>query len=149
MSKMEANPLDDAGTSRVESGEKSTPLMSATLSQGEKTPLYVLAFHTNTSPIHVPAAIHLPSLDTARHRTRSASSVAICLPSSTRHTRTPPSPPLKRYSPFAENVAAYTPLSTLISIAGRNSQHQTALHLVSTHSSFVAVSQRHNLAAQW
>ena len=44
-------------------------------------------------------------------------------------------PPLQRYSPFAENVTACTQLRKLISITGFNDQHQPALHLVSTHRS--------------
>ena len=100
---------------------------------------YVSASHTNTEPEPVPAAIHLPSLGTARHRTSSASesSVAISFPSSTRHTRIL-FPPLKRYSLFAENVTEGTQPPTSISIAGNNhNQHQRALHLVSTHRSLL------------
>ena len=92
MSQMEAIRSYDAATSRVESGEKSTPVMLERRSHCEKSCLYVFASHTIASPQRVPAAIHLPSLDTARHSTSFASNLAICLPSSTRHTRTPPSP---------------------------------------------------------
>jgi hypothetical protein len=136
MSQMEAVRLSDAETSRVESGEKSTPFIPYSLC--EKTLSYVFASHTNTSsPLYlpVPAAIHLPSLDTARQVTSRTAIVAICLPSSTPHTPTPPSPPLKRYSPFAENVTEDILLRTLISIAGFDYKHQRTLHLVSTHRS--------------
>ena len=105
-------------SSRV--GRKSTPLISWESSQCLKTCLCVFASHTNNSPQSVPAAIHLPSLDTARQLTYPylAPILATCVLSSTRHTRTPPGPPLKRYSPFAENVTAYTSLPTSIPIDG-------------------------------
>ena len=103
-------------TSRVESGEKSTARMSLA-SLCVKTFSNVSASHTDTSPSSVPAAIHLPSFDTARERTPRAAIVAICLPSSTRHTPSP-SPPPTIYSPFAENATAHMlwPLSILMSV---------------------------------
>ena len=137
-SRVAMSQMVDAETSRAESGEKSTPMTSWKSSLCEMTFLYVFASHTITSPQRVPAAIHRPSLDTARHWTRSASIVAICLPSPTRHTRisstssSSDSSPLKRYLPFAENVTACNQLPTLISIAGCSlpkDQHQRALHL--------------------
>ena len=145
MSQMEAVQLYDAETSRVESGEKSTPwtLRGSNLwmlprsSRSMMTISYISASHTNTLPQPVPAAIRLPSLDTARHMTLSAPIVAICLPSSTRHTRTPLGSLVKRCSPFTENVAAYNKPPTSISIAGFNNLHQHALHLVSTHQPLV------------
>ena len=130
MSQMVVVPFSDAKTSRDESGDKSTPLILP-LSLCEKTFSYVLASHTNTSPRNVPAAIHLPSLDTARHMTLSASIFAICLPSSTRHTRTPMLSPVKRYSPLAENVTADTRLPTSISVAGFNDQSINARCILS------------------
>ena len=134
MSQMVAVQSSDAETSRVESGEKSTPLMKPPRSC-QKTFSYVFASHTNTSPRPVPAAIHLPSLDTVRHLTSTALIVVICSPSFTRHTRTPSRSTLKRDSPFAENVIVCTRSPKLISIAGLDDQHQRALHLVSTHRS--------------
>ena len=85
MSQMVTFQLSDAETSRVESGERSTPLMVRSSALCQMTLSYVLASHAITSPELVPAAIHLPSLDTARHQTF-ASTVAICWPSSTRHS---------------------------------------------------------------
>ena len=74
--------LCDAVTSRVESGEKSTPKMVCTSSLCMKTFSNVFASHMITSPQVVPAAIHLPSFDTARQGTSRDANVAICLPSS-------------------------------------------------------------------
>ena len=120
MSQTTAALLSDAETIRVESGEKSTPFTGRP-SLSAQTCLYVFASHTSTSPGRVPAAIHFPSLDTARQRTvPPASSLATCLPSCTRHTRAPSSPPLKRYSPSTENVTAYNnPPPTSISSGSR------------------------------
>ena len=144
----------DAETSRVESDEKSTPLISRESSLCEKACLCVFASHTNNSPKNVPAAIHLLSLDTARHTTAVASILATCVPSSSRHTRTPPSPPLKTYLPFAENVAANTRLPTPISIGGPRCSYRTisfnacpTLSVPTGHgqSGFL----RHNITKKW
>ena len=123
MSQTVAVRLNDATRSRVgvaESGEKSTPEMSSVSSQYEKTSSDVFASQTNTSPESVPAAIHLPSFDTARHWTPAAAIVAICLPSSILHTPSP-SPPPTRYSPFAVNVTAFILLPPSISKRGEPS----------------------------
>jgi hypothetical protein len=137
MSQMEAVLLLDAETSRDESGEKSTPLTSSSPSC-EKTFSYVFASHTTTLPHHVPAVIHLPSLDTARHWTFPVDIDAICLPSSTRHIRTPPASPLTRCSPFAANATADMSLPPLISMRGEPScptVSVNATHIPSTHRS--------------
>ena len=61
MSQMDAVRLFDAETSRVESGEKSTPLIlqSSFVSLCEMSLRFVFESHTNTVPNIVPAAIHL------------------------------------------------------------------------------------------
>ena len=154
MSQMEAVLLLDAETSRVESGEKSTPLMLLESSQCSKTCLCVFASHIKTLPQSVPAAIHLPSLDTARQLTAlNVFILAAYVPSSTRHTRTPPRPPLKRYSPSTENVTVSTLLPASISIGG--SRCSCGIISVTVHSILSVPTghrqsgfQRHTLAGQ-
>ena len=136
MSQMEAVLLFVAVISRDESGEKSTPFILRLSSFSLWGLTFVFAFHITTAPNIVPAAIHLPSLGTERHRTSSppTTPLAICLPSSTRHPRTPKlSSLVQRCLPLAENVTADRPRPALISISGFNNRHQCALHLVSTH----------------
>ena len=58
--------LTIAATSRVESGEKSTPRTVSSFSLNVQTFSYVFESHTCSSPPYVPAAVQLPSLDTAR-----------------------------------------------------------------------------------
>lgn len=96
----------DATTSRVESGEKSTALTVLWSFLCVKTFWHVFASHIISSPPRVPAAIHLPSFETARHRTSFATIIATGSPSSTCHTRIPWSSPLTRCLPFAENSTA-------------------------------------------
>jgi len=129
MSQTTAVWFDDTETSRVESGEKSTPRIPPE-SLCARTCSCVFASHTSVSPEDVPAAIHLPSFETARHRTSLASIVAICLPSFTRHTPTLRQSQPARYSPSAEKVPTRVGASTSISM-GRdrscpmsNGQHQ-------------------------
>ena len=107
----------DAVTNRVESGEKSTPTVSWKPSSCEKTCSNVFASHTNAWPLFVPAAIHLPSLDTARERTFHAFMVTIRVPCSTRHTPCP-SPPPTIYSQFTANATVHMALSASISMSG-------------------------------
>lgn len=96
----------DVETSCVESGEKSMALTQSP-SVCSKTCSYVVASQTITS-WRVPAAIHFPSVNTARHRTSTAFMVAISFPSSTRPTRTPVLSLLTTCSPFAENTTAFS-----------------------------------------
>ena len=119
-SQIEAVQLLDAVTSRVESGEKSTALTMLLLSLRVKILPYVCPSHTFTLPSSVPAAIHLPSLETAIDRTSYAAIVPTSLPSATRHTRTALSSPLTRYSPFAENVTTHIGQPPSISTSGRS-----------------------------
>ena len=130
-------PLRDVKRSRVESGEKSTPLISPS-SSSAKTISDLSGSHTITSPRNVPAAIHLPSFEAETHRTYDASILAISSPSSTRHTRTPFSPLLTRYPPPAANVAAdsLSPPSMSMSVersCPMVSINACQLPLVSTH----------------
>ena len=121
ISQTTADLFDDAEMSRVESGEKSTPLMEPLCIRflNVQTGSNVFVSHKRAFPDAVPAAIHLPSLDTARHCTPSVFIVASCFkfPSSTRHTRTP-SPPLTKYSPLAEYVVVHNLTSISISMGG-------------------------------
>ena len=99
--------LSVPATSRVESGEKSTQ-RTKSLSPCLMTSSYVSAFHKSISLL-VPAAIHLPFADAASERTMCCVSIlATCVLSLTRHTPTPFSSPVTRYSPFAVNVNAHT-----------------------------------------
>ena len=72
-----------------------------------KTCAYVFASHRMTLAPTVPAAIHLPSFETARQRTAPAAIFAICCPSSTCHTPTLPLPLLTRYSPSDEKASTF------------------------------------------
>ena len=97
--------------------EKSTAKMLWSF-LSEKTFSNVSVSQTDTSPLPVFAAIHLPSCETARHWTSRAAIVAICLPSSTRHTPSPLAPPPTIYSPFAVNATACISLPTSTSMSG-------------------------------
>ena len=125
-----------AATSRVESGEKSTARMGGP-SLSSKTCLYVRVSQMNAC-LNVPAAIHLPSVETARHSTSLTPSVSICLPSCTRHTCTPSGPPATRQSPFAVNAIASVlqPPSTVMG-GGRSFQSSAPMQFypVGTHHS--------------
>ena len=113
-----AVPFFEAVRSRVESGEKSTPRVSARVSWCVKTISNVFVSHTNTWPNIVPAAIHRPSFDTARERTPHTPLLAICLPSLTLHTPSPSPPPT--ISPFAAKATVQMSLP-LISMSGEPS----------------------------
>lgn len=121
--------LSHAATSRVESGEKSTAvtMVGGNSSQCSKTCSYVSASQTITLPNPVPAAIHLPSVETARHRTSPAFHAAIRLPSCTRHTQTPSESPATRWLPFAVNVTAFILLPPSILMSGKCPFQSSAL----------------------
>ena len=143
----------DAVTSRVESGEKSTPrIESGRSSLCVKTCSNVFVSHKIASPQSVPAAIHLPSCETARERTSRAAIVAICLQSSTRHTLCP-SPPPTIYSPFAVNVTARILLPTLISMTGERSCPTVSINANSFHQYAPLIVDevviRNTVAEQW
>ena len=134
MSHTMAVSFRDAVTSRVESGEKSTPEMRSKSSLSEGAFSNVLASHTTTSPESIPAAIHLPSFDTARQgKSRDTYAfVAISLPSRTHHNPSPSGPAPTMYLPFAVNVTAFILISPLISMSGERSCPTVSINLNAT-----------------
>ena len=101
--------------SRVELGEKSTPLVWVpTPSLSVKTCSYVFASHTVTPSQPVPTVIHLPSFDTARQQ----DDLFPFLPfvAVTRHAPIPTLLPPTRYSSSVENETTRAELPSSISM---------------------------------
>ena len=103
----------------------------------QMTCLYVFALHSHSPG---PAAIHHDPFAVRGHSMSHTEPSAIRLPFSTRHIRTPGSPPLTRYSPLAANFCHCQHVPGAVNLDGQgiifsNGQPINASHFYSTHRS--------------